>query len=260
MNLVFAPFNDYFVFAEKNEKELLKANSPWVSAIRDYHEFFADHLSATEVNFQSASKPLLAMHAYMIYLASVRVALSGHSAAIFPLFRTALEASCYAFLIGETPDLERIWLERNSSQEAKKLCRKRFGSAVKEVAKCIQAKKWTATTSEEWINELYDATIDFGSHPNQRGVLPYVNLDQDRPDRFIAVELIALFGATSFETSRSLLACLDYGLSIATILTSCLEMPSETTLRELNRLNEIKEDLSENYFSPVDIATYLRQQ
>ena len=239
------PFDKYFASARETEKELLKAKSPLVTALRSYHDFFTEHLF-TDKNFMSPLQGLLGLHAFMIYLCSIRVAISGHEAATFPLFRTALEASCYAFLVGETPELQGVWLERNSSEEALKLCRKNFNSAVKDAAKKIQEKSWIAPNTEDWINQAYDAVIDFGAHPNQKAILPYIQINEDRPDAYVGITLGGLYGATSLETSRSLLACLDYGLLIALILVSCLDEQSKDTIVALHRLNDLKEEIAAN--------------
>jgi hypothetical protein len=69
------------------------------------------------------------------------MALSGHAAATFPLFRTAMEAACYAYLMKDNEDLEKVWLDRHTSPEALKKSRKAFTSAVKEAATGIGAGK-----------------------------------------------------------------------------------------------------------------------
>ena len=239
------PFDKYFASARETEKELLKAKSPLVAALRSYHDFFTEHLF-TDKNSMSPVQGLLGFHAFMIYLCSIRVAISGHGAATFPLFRTALEASCYAFLFGETPELQGTWLERNSTGEALKLCRKKFNSAVKDTAKKIQEKSWIAPNTEDWINQAYDDVIDFGAHPNQKAILPYIQINEDRPDAYVSITLGGLYGATSIATSRSLLACLDYGLLIALILVSCLDEQSKDTIVALHRLNDLKEKIAAN--------------
>lgn len=241
------PFDNYFASAMESEKELLDSNSDLVEALRTYHEFIVKCVFAEQESL-SPIQCLLALHAFMIYLASIRVTFSGHAAATFPLFRTSLEASCYAFLIGETPDLQQIWMERNRTGDALKLCRREFTSAVKDTAEKIQTKSWVSESTEDWIKQAYDAAIDFGAHPNPRGIWPYVQFKENRPDGYVAVSLASIYGPKAPETSRCLIACLDYGLLLAVILVSCLEMPSEETVFGLTGLNQIKEKLTKAYF------------
>ena len=237
------PFDNYFTAARDVEKELLDGEFPLVAGIRKYHEFFVDHVFS-ETYSLSPVQALLAMNAFIIFLSSIRVAMSGHGAAMFPLLRTALEASCYALLIGDSDEYREIWLKRDSTPEARKLCRRKFGSAVPDAAKRIQAKSWAAPNTEAWIRQAYDEAIDFGGHPNPKGVMPYVRVNKDHPDGHRHISLAGVYGADSFETARCLMACLDVGLLIALILSNCREEPSKDAVITLNRLNELKEELT----------------
>ena len=241
------PFDNYFAAARDVEKELLDGEFPLVAGIRKYHDFFVDHVFS-ETNPLSPVPALLAMNAFMIFLSSIRVAMSGHGAAMFPLLRTALEASCYALLIGDSNEHREIWLKRDSTPEARKLCRRKFRSAVSDAAKRIQAKRWAGSNTEEWIKQAYDAAIDFGGHPNPMGVMPYVRANKDHPDGYHHISLAGVYGAESFETARCLLACLDVGLLIALILSNCRDEPCEDAVLALNRLNELKEELTKECF------------
>ena len=240
-------FDKYFAAAAETEKELLESASPLVDALRRYHDFFVEHVFA-EQDRNSPVQCLLALHAFMTYLGSLRVTFSGHASAAFPLFRTALESACYAFLIGEEEDLEGVWLRRNRSAQALKSCRRAFGSAVKDAAASIQEKSWIGPRTENWLNETYDAAIDFGAHPNPKSVWPYVTVYDDRDDGHVAVSLTSLYGAESHATSRCLVACLDYGLVIAVVLVSCVDHPSEDALVAIREMNELKEKLVRESF------------
>ena len=190
------PFDNYFIAARDAEKELLDGEFPLVEGIRKYHDFFVDHVFS-ETNPLSPVQALLAMDAFMIFLSSIRVAMSGHGAAMFPLLRTALEASCYALLTGDSVEHREIWLKRDSTPEARKFCRSKFGSAVPDAAKRIQAKSWAAPNTEVWIRQAYDEAIDFGGHPNPRGVMPYVRVNRDHPDGHHRISLAGVYGADS---------------------------------------------------------------
>ena len=146
--------------------------------------------------------------------------------------RTVLEASCYALLIGGDESLENAWLERNTTAEALRLCRRKFGSAVKAAAREVQKRDWVSAGTEEWIREAYDAAIDFGAHPNPKAIWPYVGIDRNRPDGYVGIGLTSLYGAEAYGTSRCLIACLDYGLLMAVILASCAD---RSTARDASR-------------------------
>ena len=231
------PFDNYFVAAREVEQELLGGESPLMSGLRRYHAFFADHVfSAT--NPLSPVQGLLAMDAFMVFLSSIRVAMSGHGAAMFPLLRTALEASCYALLVGDSDELREIWLKRNSTPDAPKASKRTFRSAVADAAKRIQAKSWIASNTEAWIKQVYNEAIDFGAHPNPKGIWPYVRINEIRSDGYDHVSLASVYEADSIETARCLMACLDFGLLIALILSNCRDEPCEDAVIALNELNE----------------------
>ena len=96
------PFDKHLESVRETELEILESSSPLIAALRTYHEFFVGRIF-TEQTSMSPVQCLLALHSFMLYLCSIRIATSGHGAAAFPPFHTALEASSYAFLIGERP-------------------------------------------------------------------------------------------------------------------------------------------------------------
>lgn len=247
MKYKFEPFENYFVAANKAEKEILNEQSPLMSGLRRYFSFFVENVFS-ETSPLPPIQVMLAAHSFLLYLGSIRVAMSGHGAAMFPLLRTVLEASCYAFLVGDSIEHQKTWLNRNSSPEALRVSKRMFGSAVREASKRIQEKTWVAPNTDEWINEAYDQAIDFGAHPNPNSVWPYTQIKKQQ-DEHIHVSLAGVYGPGSFETDRCLMACLDYGLVIAVILTSCGDEPSQDALTGLQQLNELKEKLTKNYFS-----------
>lgn len=240
-------FERYLTLAEQSEKNLLEECPPLLTALRSYHEFFVTHVFA-EKSFMSPIQSLLSMHAFMMYEAAIHTAMSGHSAATFPLYRAALEASCYALIIDDPPELERAWLERNSSGEAMRACKTKFGSAVKDAAEKFRLYDWASPITEDWILEAYDAAIDFGAHPNPKSIFPYVSFSQDTPESLAVVSLTSLYPSSSSQTHRSLIACLDYGLIVALVILGCHQELSEDTILAFNDLHELKEELAEKYF------------
>ena len=240
-------FERYFESASETERELLESDSSLVAGIRTYHGFLAEHVFGDQ-EWLSPIQALLGMHGFMTHLSAVRVALSGHVAATFPLLRAVLEASCYALLIGGDESLEDVWLERNTTAVALRTCRRKFNSAVKMAARDVQTRDWVSAGTEEWINEAYDAAIDYGAHPNPKAVWPYVYLGKDRPDGYVGVGLTSLYGARAHGTSRGLIACLDYRLLMAVILTSCVDSPPREALLGIVELNELKEALVRRCF------------
>ena len=146
---------------------------------------------------------VLSMNAYMLFLAGVRVAMTGHVTACFPVLRTALESACYGFLIAKDPDLSAVWADRHKDADSKKVCRKAFGSAVTDVAKLVEREQ---PGGGQWLSDAYDAAIDFGAHPNIKSVFGHVRILEDVPeDPYFRVNLAGLYGAETFaRVSQSL--------------------------------------------------------
>lgn len=126
-------FEDYIRAGNETSEQLLSGSDDFVQAIRRYHDFFAKVLWAEKQEL-GAFAALLSVNAFMIYLSAVRMALTGHVAATFPLFRTALESACYAYLMSKDSDLETVWINRNNGNDAQKACRRAFQSAVLDTA------------------------------------------------------------------------------------------------------------------------------
>lgn len=84
----------------------------------------------------------------------------------FPLQRLCLESAGYARLIAASPQLSEIWLKRDENpQELKTNFTNR---AVSEAISADDARLGKI------YQDLYERSIDFGAHPNEKGVLTNV--------------------------------------------------------------------------------------
>lgn len=193
---------------------------------------------------------MLSMNAYMLFLAGVRVAMTGHVNAVFPVLRTALESACYGYLIAKDPDLSAVWTDRHKDPAARKASRKAFGSAVADVAKHVEREQ---PGGGQWLADAYDVAIDFGAHPNIKSVVGHVRLQEDTPDDpMFRVNLAGLYGADHWETQRMLIGCLDFALAIAVVLTRALDEPDQLHQDALQALNDRKNQVSDAFANGDD--------
>ncbi len=236
--------SDYIYLGNEITSEVIDSQIPLVRAIGEYHEFFSKTLFEGDSEI-SGTRALLAMHAVMIYTAAIRLSLSGHAAATYPLFRTALEAACYVFVMGLNPKLEAVWADRHLNSKTGQECRRMFSAAVKDAAKGIEARQ-PGSGHEEWINNCYQGAIDFGAHPNPKSIFEHLQPPEDVGD-FWEFSLTGLHGSGSPELVRSLFACLDYGLVIGVVLAYCFTDPPARASSELFRLNDLKNQLEAQY-------------
>jgi len=165
--------------------------------------------------------------------------MTGHVVAVFPVLRTALESACYGYLVAKDPGLAEIWSNRHRDDSARKACRAAFTGAVRVVAKDFDRSQ--PPDGGAWIEEAYDAAIDFGGHPNIRSVFAHVRVEEDvEDDSYFRANLADLYGPDHAETQRILIAALDFGLAIAVVLTRSLDDPDEQHQDELQALSDRK--------------------
>ncbi|OYX33895.1 MAG: hypothetical protein B7Y99_06525 [Caulobacterales bacterium 32-69-10] len=233
----------YLAVADETAAELLASDDRWVATLREYDLHFRTRLWSEGAPDTMAL--ILFMNAYQLFLAGVRTALSGHSVAVFPLLRTALESAAYGGLIAAKPELTTVWTNRHRDDAAKNACRNAF-----TFAKAIAPLKDRAPDIHDLAVLTHDGAIDFGAHPNIKGVFGHVSLDEDRSDDFAAVTHTSLYSARHIETIRGLCACLDFGLAIIGVIALAGAFPSAQVVSELQALNDAKNTATEPYSAP----------
>jgi hypothetical protein len=99
------------------------------------------------------------------YLAAAHLALAGQLPESYMLLRGSLENAIYAFYFEKTPDSHMRWLRRHDSEKTKKAVQEEFA---------IRALMRLLTRHDEKLGgiakTLYEHTIDYGGHPNERGL------------------------------------------------------------------------------------------
>jgi hypothetical protein len=233
----------YLAAADETTAELLASDDRLVGTLREYDIHFRTRLWSAGA--PDAMPVVLFVNAYQLFLAGVRTALSGHSAAVFPLLRTALESAAYGGLIAAKPELTTVWTDRHRDDSARNACRNAF-----TFARAIAPLKDQAPDIHDLAVLAYDGAIDFGAHPNIKGVFGHVSLDEDRSDEFAAVTHTSLYSARHIETIRGLCACLDFGLAIIGAIALAGASPTAQVAGELQALNDAKNTATAPYSAP----------
>ncbi len=92
--------------------------------------------------------------------------MSGQLPESYAVLRNGIEQAWYALHIAQNPPAAEIWLRRNDSDNDKKSCKSEFTIAnVRSTHERLDA-----ATSKD-MNQIYETLIDYGAHPNMRGVL-----------------------------------------------------------------------------------------
>jgi len=230
-------FDEYVRSAHETAQMLLSSNNAAVHGFRLFHDYFRTTFWAHGAGL-SPIPSVLMMNAYLLFLSGTHAALQGHAAAMFPLLRAALENACYAFLISKKPDLGRVWINRHRDDAAMRASRTTFTPAVRTTADAINALQ---PHSGNIIVECYEAAIDFGAHPNPRGVLGHVSFGEADEEGRVALSLTALHGPDDFETQRALIGCMDFAWAIALVMARTRLQLTEEVAEALAVLNAAKE-------------------
>lgn len=116
-------------------------------------------------NIENPIVPAFFYRSHSAFLASCRLSVSGQASETFPQLRSCMEYALYALHINEHPVLAEVWLNRHESEESLKKVKRSFRHV--EVMKSLRARD---VALHKKLSELYQQTIDFGGHPNERAV------------------------------------------------------------------------------------------
>lgn len=139
-------------------------------------------------NLHDAENTLAALlfhRSHSAFLASCRLAMSGQAAETFPVLRSGLEYALYALHINENSAFAEVWLRRHDNDTALGEVRQEFkhGRLMKTLLK-------RDAVLHAQISELYERTIDFGGHPNERAVSSSTTLTTEGDTAVISNKLL----------------------------------------------------------------------
>jgi hypothetical protein len=121
---------------------------------------------------------VLLVRSHAAYRAACSTAMGTQLPETFVLLRSCLEYAAYGLHLNANPSLGETWLKRHDDAAALRAMKKAFVGP--EIDQTI-----VATDQEIWhvYNELYERTIDFGGHPNLRGVLSNMLMNENVDNR-----------------------------------------------------------------------------
>jgi hypothetical protein len=233
---------DYLAFCDERARSFLTSPPRTFELVKEVDSLIRDVWSGT-LDAQPIPS-FLNVNAYYSYLAAVRIAVSGHVSAIFPLVRAALESACYAFLVTKDARLLTVWINREKSDRERAACRRAFTSAVKETSTRLRSIQ---VEMADYVRDLYEASITLGAHPNPLSVFHHLEVGQDEHSDHVKVSFTAVYSETSFEVARALLACAEYGIAVAYLNFQSLDSHShvEVLNRRFNEVNEFKNKMED---------------
>jgi hypothetical protein len=116
---------------------------------------------------------LLLLRSHSAFRAACRLSMSGQVSDAFPVLRACLEYSLYALHINHQPGLGEVWLRRHDDEATRRAVKQEFQHIA--VMKTLRARDAALLPI---IEQLYERTVDFGAHPNERAITGSMLLEQ----------------------------------------------------------------------------------
>jgi hypothetical protein len=156
--------NHYAIFATKRV---------WYEKLSAVNDLFFK----VAINIINPPEPVataLSYRSHSAFLAACECAMAGQIVESMVLDRSCLENAAYALHIHSHAGLDVLWLNRNQSDAEMKAMKKEFtnGKLRETIGNCDNRLL-------NIFDHLYERSIDFGGHPNQRGVAGSVKLERD---------------------------------------------------------------------------------
>ena len=121
--------------------------------------------------------------AYSCFLGAVRLSCGGQITESCALLRVCLENSLYAFYIAENPKFAKVWTDRHESDDQKRACKQVF--VIGAIWKALNVK---SQTIKKEAKDLYESSIDFGAHPNERSL--FMNLEKKQNSSGLTLNIL----------------------------------------------------------------------
>jgi hypothetical protein len=140
-------------------------------------------VSAGWLNPKSGIAAMLLLRCHAALRAASGEAMAGQVVESYRQCRGMMENAAYAVHIHRNPDFAKVWLDRHADDSGMKASKNAFQH--KQVVQSVKAANVHAAARFE---ELYQRTIDYGGHPNERSVTGSMRMVKDT-DR---VEMLAV--------------------------------------------------------------------
>lgn len=122
-------------------------------------------IEADWINPPNLVTPLLFFRSHAAFRATCEHAMSGQIVDTFVSIRNLIETAGYALHIHRNPGLDQTWLRRHDDEGSMKKVKSAF--KISSVRKSIHAAN---SFGEDVFGLLYERSIDFGGHPNERAI------------------------------------------------------------------------------------------
>jgi hypothetical protein len=112
------------------------------------------------------------------YRTACSLAMSGQAAECHVQCRSVLEYAAYAVHIHRNPSLGEVWLNRHEDEAGLRSSKKAFRHVT-----VLESVKAANRHAAERFETIYERTIDFGGHPNERSVTANLTITEETDRR-----------------------------------------------------------------------------
>ena len=137
-----------------------------------------DNLDNTREWFEG----LFLLRAHSSYLGAVRLSTSGQVPETYMVLRGCIENSLYGLYLHKKPEEREIWLKRHDDDESKRRVRRKF-----KITSMLDLLESSHASTSRVARELYEDTIDYGAHPNERTITSALRMKKE--ERVIRFDL-----------------------------------------------------------------------
>jgi len=128
---------------------------------------------------------ILLVRSHSAFRGACRMSMSGQVPEAFPSMRICLEYALYALHINLHPGLGETWIARHDNSDSLRAVRREFKYCT--IIKTLQRQDNHLCSI---VTQLYEKTIDFGAHPNERAITGSMEMHQgDKETRLMQIQL-----------------------------------------------------------------------
>lgn len=117
---------------------------------------------------------LFLFRAHSAFRGAARLGLSAQVIECYPLLRSVLEAAVYGLVVSRDAKKAEVWTNRHESDQAQAQCRQSF-----RIGELLETVDGIDARTGALVRTLYDTTIDYGAHPNERSILGVAKRTED---------------------------------------------------------------------------------
>jgi hypothetical protein len=176
-----------------------------IIAIDSFYRRVIDNLNHSRDWFAA----FFVLRAHSSFLGACRLAVSGQIPEAYMLLRGCLENAQYGFYIASRPALREVWLRRHDDEASMRLVKQEF-----RVGTIFERLTLANAQVAEVAKNLYDRTIDYGAHPNERALMQVLNMQRGADEIRLEVRYLssgdeAAFGLCLKSTAQVGVCALD---------------------------------------------------